>query len=110
MSRTCSTTRSACTISRTRRPISSTALLAWLQELPAPRVLMGDLNLQPDRAAPIIVEAGFEIAETGPAYPAEHPTVQLDYIAVDGLRIESAAVVATGTSDHRPIVVDVRLP
>jgi endonuclease/exonuclease/phosphatase family metal-dependent hydrolase len=86
------------------------AILAWLGELPSPRVLIGDLNLQPARAAPIIVDAGFEIAATGPAYPAEDPGVQLDYVAVDGLRIESASVVATGISDHRPIVVDVRLP
>ena len=87
------------------------AVLAWLNARPAPRVLIGDLNLQPKRAEPIITAAGFEVAATGPAYPSENPSLQLDYIAVDGLVIESASVVPTpNISDHRPIVVDARLP
>ncbi|MEX0664690.1 MAG: endonuclease/exonuclease/phosphatase family protein [Acidimicrobiia bacterium] len=87
------------------------AVLAWLKELPTPRVLIGDLNLQPKRAVPMITDAGFEVAITGPAYPAEQPTVQLDYIAVDGFVIESASVLPMAdVSDHRPIVADVRLP
>jgi endonuclease/exonuclease/phosphatase family metal-dependent hydrolase len=86
-------------------------VLSWLKDRPSPRVLIGDLNLQPKRAEPIIADAGFEIAATGPAYPSHDPTVQLDYIAVDGLFIDSASVVPTATvSDHRPIVVDVHLP
>jgi endonuclease/exonuclease/phosphatase family metal-dependent hydrolase len=95
----------------TEAPDQLRALLAWLKERPSPRVLIGDLNLQPPRAEPIITAAGFEIAATGPAYPSNDPRVQLDYIAVDGLVIESAAVVPTvDISDHRPIVVDVHMP
>jgi endonuclease/exonuclease/phosphatase family metal-dependent hydrolase len=86
------------------------ALLGWLKERPAPRVLLGDLNLQPPRVEPMLHEAGFEIAATGPAYPVEAPRIQLDYIAVDGLEVSSAAVLApaTNSSDHRPIIADVR--
>jgi endonuclease/exonuclease/phosphatase family metal-dependent hydrolase len=82
-------------------------LLSWLRDLPSPRVLVGDLNLQPPRAAPILEEAGYTIAATGPAYPSADPRLQLDYIAVDGLVVQSASVVPTGEiSDHHPIVAD----
>jgi len=87
------------------------ALLEWLSARPAPRVIIGDFNMQPPNAEPILTEAGYAVAATGPAYPSDNPTVQLDYIAVDGLEIESATVVATGdVSDHRPIIAVVRVP
>ncbi len=87
------------------------ALLELLSARPGPRVLIGDFNMQPPRAAPILTAAGYTVADTGPAYPAEQPRVQLDYIAVDGLVIESASVVDTGTvSDHHAIVATVRVP
>jgi endonuclease/exonuclease/phosphatase family metal-dependent hydrolase len=85
------------------------ALLHWLAEWPAPWVLIGDLNLQPPRAEPILRDAGFTIAPTGPAYPSDRPATQLDYIAVSGLVVESASSVpAVAVSDHLPIVVDAR--
>ncbi len=87
------------------------AVLEQLSARPGPRVLIGDFNMQPPRAEPILTAAGYTVADTGPAYPAEEPTVQLDYIAVDGLIIESASVVETGdVSDHRPIIATVRVP
>jgi endonuclease/exonuclease/phosphatase family metal-dependent hydrolase len=85
------------------------ALLERLSNQPGPRVIIGDFNMQPPRAEPILHAAGYTVADTGPAYPAGEPTLQLDYIAVDGLTIESTSVVATGdVSDHRPIVATVR--
>ncbi len=86
------------------------AALEWLTALPAPRVIIGDLNMQPPRAEPMLTAAGFTVAATGPAYPSHDPKLQLDYIAVDGLVVESAAVVPADVSDHRPIVAEVRLP
>jgi endonuclease/exonuclease/phosphatase family metal-dependent hydrolase len=87
------------------------ALLEQLSNRPGPRVIIGDFNMQPPRAGPILAEAGYTVADTGPAYPSEEPTMQLDYIAVDGLVIESAGVVNAGNvSDHLPIVAEVRLP
>jgi endonuclease/exonuclease/phosphatase family metal-dependent hydrolase len=86
------------------------AVLEWLLERPPPRLLLGDLNLQPPRAEPILAGAGFTIAATGPAYPADEPRLQLDYIAVDGLVVDAAAVApAAAVSDHRPITAEVRL-
>ncbi len=86
------------------------AALEWLTALPAPRVIIGDLNMQPPRAEPMLTAAGFTVAATGPAYPSHDPKLQLDYIAVDGLVVESVAVVPADVSDHRPIVAEVRLP
>ncbi|MSO78582.1 MAG: hypothetical protein EXQ79_03145 [Acidimicrobiia bacterium] len=87
------------------------ALLEQLSARPGPHVLIGDFNMQPPRAEPILTAAGYAVAATGPAYPAEQPKIQLDYIAVDGLVIESASVVETGNvSDHRPIIATVRKP
>lgn len=87
------------------------ALIEHLSIRPGPRVIIGDFNMQPPRAEPILSAAGYTVADTGPAYPAEAPTLQLDYIAVDGLVVESASVVATGdVSDHRAIVATVRTP
>jgi endonuclease/exonuclease/phosphatase family metal-dependent hydrolase len=86
------------------------ALLEWLSARPAPRIIIGDFNMQPANATPILEAAGYTAAATGPAYPSDAPKIQLDYIAVDGLEIESASVVPTGdVSDHRPIVAEVRL-
>ncbi|MBM3672246.1 MAG: hypothetical protein FJW86_08730 [Actinobacteria bacterium] len=83
-------------------------MLKWLKDRPAPRILMGDFNMQPPRVEPILEGAGFTIAPTGPAYPVDKPRIQLDYIAVDGLKIRSADVIEiTDVSDHRPIIAEV---
>jgi endonuclease/exonuclease/phosphatase family metal-dependent hydrolase len=86
------------------------AVLAALRARPGPHVFLGDCNLQPGRAEPILREAGFDVAETGPTFPADAPRIRLDYVAVDGLRIEDARVAsAAGVSDHRAVVVDLSL-
>lgn len=88
-------------------PAQLRAALAALGERPAPRVLVGDLNLQPPRAEPILAAAGYVVAETGPTFPADAPRIRLDYVAVDGARIVRAFVAdAAPVSDHRAVVVD----
>jgi endonuclease/exonuclease/phosphatase family metal-dependent hydrolase len=86
------------------------AVLAALRARPSPRVLLGDLNLQEPRAAPLLTSAGFTPAVTGPTFPADAPRIRLDWIAVDGLVVERAHVSArTAVSDHRPVVAEVRV-
>jgi endonuclease/exonuclease/phosphatase family metal-dependent hydrolase len=81
-----------------------------LRARPAPRVFLGDCNLQPARAEPILRAAGFEVADTAPTFPADEPRIRLDYVAVDGLRIVEAQVAPpAGVSDHRAVVVDLSL-
>jgi endonuclease/exonuclease/phosphatase family metal-dependent hydrolase len=87
------------------------ALLDWLLERPRPRVLLGDLNLTPRRVQSVLADAGLTLATTGPASPADLPSREIDYIAVDGVSVESSWVAnAAPVSDHRPIVAEVRFP
>jgi endonuclease/exonuclease/phosphatase family metal-dependent hydrolase len=82
-------------------------VLDALRARPRPRVLLGDLNLTPPTALPILEAAGFAVAEHGPTYPADVPRLRLDYVAVDGLSVGDVRVAAPATvSDHRAVVVD----
>lgn len=88
-------------------PDQLAAVLAALRARPAPRVALGDLNLQPAKARPVFTAAGFTMLEHGPTYPAGEPRIQLDYVAVDGLEVRSVAVQpAAAVSDHRAVVAD----
>ena len=87
------------------------AVLAALRSRPAPRLLLGDLNLQEKTVVPLLTAAGFVPAETGPTFPVDEPRVRVDWIAVDGLVVERAQVApAAAVSDHRPVVAEVRAP
>jgi endonuclease/exonuclease/phosphatase family metal-dependent hydrolase len=81
-----------------------------LRTLPAPRVLLGDLNLP--GALPRWLTGWTRLA-TAPTYPAPDPRVQLDHVLGSGPGLPR--VVGTGTprlpvSDHRPLVVDLGDP
>ncbi|MEU1884710.1 endonuclease/exonuclease/phosphatase family protein [Micromonospora sp. WMMD987] len=80
-----------------------------LRALPAPRILLGDLNLP---AGPARLLTGWQPLARRPTYPATAPRVQLDHILADphGLhRLPPVTAVDTPRStisDHRPLVVD----
>ncbi|MFB9238302.1 endonuclease/exonuclease/phosphatase family protein [Plantactinospora siamensis] len=80
-----------------------------LRELPAPRILLGDLNLPAGLAAAV---SGWRTLGRQPTYPASQPRVQLDHILLDPLggdRLAAVSAVSTpaaAISDHRPLVVD----
>lgn len=80
-----------------------------LRALPAPRILLGDLNL-PTGAARLI--SGWRPLGRHPTYPAGQPRVQLDHILADRYgahRLPPVTAVDTPLStisDHRPLVVD----
>ncbi|MFI9525815.1 endonuclease/exonuclease/phosphatase family protein [Micromonospora rosaria] len=80
-----------------------------LRTLPAPRVLLGDLNLP---AGPARLVTGWHPLARRPTYPAHHPRVQLDHVLADpdGLHhlppVTATATPAATISDHRPLVVD----
>lgn len=85
-------------------------VLAALAGHPPPRVVLGDLNLRPDRAVPALEAAGYAVAPTAdPTYPAWAPVLRIDHVAVQGLEIERVAVLEQApVSDHRPLLVEVR--
>jgi len=86
------------------------AVLAALKTRPAPRLLMGDMNLRERVAGPIIADAGFVAVEHEATWPAPAPEISIDWIAVDGLEIVEVKVVHLPVSDHRAVVAELRVP
>lgn len=80
-----------------------------LRALPAPRVLLGDLNLP---AGAVRLLSGWRPLGRRPTYPAGHPRVQLDHILADRQGrhllppVRAVANPQSVISDHRPLVVD----
>jgi endonuclease/exonuclease/phosphatase family metal-dependent hydrolase len=82
-------------------------VLDALARRPPPRVLLGDLNVPPEVAVPVLEAAGYDVADSEATVPVHAPKLRLDYVAVDGLAIASTDVIDTEVSDHRALVVDV---
>lgn len=75
---------------------------------PRPAVLMGDLNLLPPHPERLTRWRPLAAAAT---FPAHAPVEQLDHVLADGPVHATSAATAPdlGLSDHRALVVDVRL-
>jgi endonuclease/exonuclease/phosphatase family metal-dependent hydrolase len=86
------------------------ALVEALDRRPLPRVLLGDLNLAPEMVEPVLAAAGYQVASTGPTFPARAPRSCIDYVAVAGLEVVSAEALETSLSDHRAVVAEVTVP
>lgn len=82
-------------------------VLGLLEDEDAPRVLLGDLNLLPEDALPVIESLGWSAATTGPSYPSWSPEICIDYVLVDGATVRSAAVIPLEVSDHAAILAEV---
>lgn len=80
-----------------------------LRELPAPRLLLGDLNV-PGRLLRLVTR--WRLLAGRPTYPATRPRVQLDHVLLDPRgAADVPPVLTSGTpvleiSDHRPLVVE----
>jgi endonuclease/exonuclease/phosphatase family metal-dependent hydrolase len=78
----------------------------WLQELPGPHVLMGDLNLPRSVA---VHATGWTSLVSGRTFPSWNPKVQLDHVLTSGgLVAAEAAVRVMPVSDHCAVSVDLR--
>ena len=80
-------------------------VLAGLARRPRPRVLLGDLNVLPEVAVPVLEAAGYEVADSEPTVVVGAPKFRIDYVAVDGLAVGASEVHDTVVSDHRALVV-----
>jgi len=89
------------------------AAVRALRHLPAPRVLLGDLNMP---AGPVSAFSGWRTLARRPTYPSPAPKAQLDHILTDprGAALLGPVVQirtpAVGVSDHRPLVVHLDPP
>jgi endonuclease/exonuclease/phosphatase family metal-dependent hydrolase len=91
-------------------PAQLEAVLGALAGRPGPRLLLGDLNLGPEVAGPILERAGYTMAMAGPTFPAGEPRRTLDYVAVAGLVVTGAWVSERPpVSDHRALVAELAL-
>lgn len=83
------------------------AIVRWARaELPAPRFLIGDLNLPGSLPSQL---SGWSQLVRAATYPAYAPRVQFDHVLSDGLgpwEVTSAVASAMAISDHRALVVD----
>jgi endonuclease/exonuclease/phosphatase family metal-dependent hydrolase len=85
-----------------------------LRRLPAPRILLGDLNMP----GPVPTWAtGWRRLAVLPTFPAWNPRMQIDHVLTDSATVSatSARSPAAALSDHRAVVVeladsDARLP
>ena len=84
-----------------------------LRALPAPRVLLGDLNLP---AGPARAFSGWQPLARVPTYPSAAPRAQLDHVLADRPggdtlgRVVHVRTPQAGISDHRPLVVHLTRP
>ncbi len=80
-----------------------------------PKLLLGDLNAEPDSSelAPLWTRLTDALTVAGlrntPTWPADAPTERIDYVTfTPGPRVAAAYVPDTLASDHRPVVADLR--
>jgi endonuclease/exonuclease/phosphatase family metal-dependent hydrolase len=101
----------ACTHLQHRRGNAPEQLASALETLaarPSPRILAGDLNLDPAQVEPLLHQHGFVAALSGPTAPARAPRRRIDWIAVDrGLHVVGSRLHRPLVSDHLPVSADV---
>jgi endonuclease/exonuclease/phosphatase family metal-dependent hydrolase len=84
-------------------------VLGALGRRPRPRALLGDLNMPPEVALPVLEAAGYDVADSEPTVLVRAPRFRIDYVAVDGLTVNTGEVFDTDVSDHRALVVEARI-
>ena len=98
-----------------KRPEVHVQLQAALDRLVArsgPHLLVGDLNLGPEDVAPAVEQAGLVLADPhAPTFPRMAPRARIDHVAVSrDLAVVAVEVVATESSDHCALVVEIDVP
>ncbi|MCR8671575.1 endonuclease/exonuclease/phosphatase family protein [Agrococcus sp. HG114] len=80
--------------------------LRWLEALPAPQLLLGDLNLPP---AIVRRVARARMLARGATFPASRPMVQIDHVLSDEPLppFRQLRMPPLGVSDHLPVVLEV---
>jgi endonuclease/exonuclease/phosphatase family metal-dependent hydrolase len=91
-------------------------LLALTADAPAPKILVGDFNANPDSDEIARVLGQFHSAyalagsDSGYTSPADSPMETIDYVFVSpDIQVDSAEVIPSLASDHLPVVARVRV-
>jgi endonuclease/exonuclease/phosphatase family metal-dependent hydrolase len=85
------------------------ALLDVLSGWPAPRVLLGDLNLEPAALLPWMTAEGYRLALGPLTHSVRRPRRQIDHIAVAGRRCTVATLGARAlpVGDHLALLAEI---
>jgi endonuclease/exonuclease/phosphatase family metal-dependent hydrolase len=89
------------------------AAVRALRALPAPRVLLGDLNMP---AGPVRAFTGWQPLARAATFPSPSPKTQLDHVVADPRgaaalgRVVQVRTPHPAVSDHRPLVVHLHPP
>lgn len=75
---------------------------------PGPHLLIGDLNLGPGRIGGRLQQAGLSAVGSPHTFPSWEPKRQIDWIVGSGLDVGPVWVGAAATSDHLPLLAEVR--
>lgn len=91
-----------------RRRCARGQLVRCLDELvahPAPRVLLGDLNLTRRHVLPWSTAAGFHLVDGPPTHSTRRPIVtgKIDHVLVSGAQVTASATHHLDVSDHRAL-------
>ena len=88
------------------------ALVAVLAARPAPRALLGDLNLAAADVLPLVEAGGLTLADPSrPTFPSGAPRARIDHVATAGLQVGAVEVLpAAPVSDHRALAVEAEPP
>lgn len=82
--------------------------LRSLGRLPAPRVLVGDLNLRPDRVAGLAADSGYALLEGDDTINARTGlNRRLDHVLVQDATVADSGVAKLPVSDHLAVWADV---
>lgn len=94
---------------RDESPAQLAAVLGAVGAMATPRIVLGDLNLRPDRMESIVEGQAYSLASTlAPTYPAAEPRLRIDHVLSDGLEVLSVEVLDAGpVSDHRALAIEV---
>ena len=78
-----------------------------MRDRAAPRIVMGDFNLDPSDVEPLATAGGFVRVDSAETWPAKAPRRTIDHVLLDGLRATAVVVVPLPVSDHLALVVEV---
>ena len=82
-------------------------LLEAVARWPAPRLVLGDLNLGAEDVTAACAGHGFTVVGGPPSSPAARPTLRIDHVLVDGFTVGAVEVPWLPVSDHRAVVAEV---
>jgi endonuclease/exonuclease/phosphatase family metal-dependent hydrolase len=99
----------------TRRDVSPEQLLALIDALrdrPAPRVLLGDLNLEAGALLPWLTAESYRVALGPLTHSVRRPRRQIDHVAVNGrdCAVRACEARALPVGDHLALIAEVHCP